>query len=561
MRWTSFALIGAVSLLATLGGRGVYLQTLTWERESLTQDLCHLVANYLETSAVRSAYEGMQQGLARSAFPDACVSVIDQGRSFSPDCADSKARYQMTVCKVEGNRGIHAEISYPIVPWVTIPLGLGWLALWILTWAAVTGIGAAATAFSSRFTQALSARLFSETPKPKSDSLTARLAHWLAVRSGVLKGVKDQAERFEAKIKTYQEKMRNETLLRAQKEVEASKSKERLEEIARIRHNLNSPLSSLLAVQERFSGDELSRQALSSGIQKIYKMLDELSDQDAADAEMPGLTIVETVAAESVVLLSSKFAASKQVRIKVEYDPTALSPVSATPSGLMSVLDNLLENAFDASRPGGEIRLRITCADATCMIVVEDDGCGIPNEIAARLFEKGATFGKVNGTGYGLHHCKTVVESWKGTIAAESRPGQTRFTISLPRLQTGAGFVGLPERKRIWVIDDDPAVAESLDESGYEVVEAASTYKEGQALLKRSIPEAVTVLVDFRLDGGQYGTDLIAGHSALRQFCLCTNDFDNPEVVRKARQVGVRILPKPLCFLAERPLEIPAPTA
>jgi DNA-binding NarL/FixJ family response regulator len=101
------------------------------------------------------------------------------------------------------------------------------------------------------------------------------------------------------------------------------------------------------------------------------------------------------------------------------------------------------------------------------------------------------------------------------------------------------------------VIDDDPGIPESLREIGFNVVNWASTYEEGQQLLAREHESDVTILVDHRLNDGLLGTDLIAEHAIRSRVFLCTNDFDNPEVIRRARQVGVQILPKPLCILAE----------
>ena len=550
MRWKSFLQMGAAALALSLCARAIELQSQSWQRELLTQDLCSLVANYLETSSVRSAYEGMQQGIARSPFPKACISILDKGNHISPDCVEPNVRYQLTVCKVEGNRGIRAEISYPTEPVITQIVTELWFSLWAIGWMGLVFLGEVATYFARRITEELGSRLFSKSPDTKKDGPTARLAHWLALRSGVLKRVREQTAAFEGRIKDYEAKARVESALRAKNEVEAIKAKERFEEIKKIRHDLKSPLSSLLAVQEQFTGDEQSRQALSTGIQKIYVMLDNLG-YEKPDPNAVHLTIVETVAEEAVALLTTKFEISKQVRITLKYNPLELSAVAATADGLMRVLNNFLENSFDASALGGEIQLSITTQDSECKITIIDNGCGISPEIRPRLFEKGATFGKVNGTGYGLYQCKETVESWNGVIEFESRPGRTRFVISLPKLQTGASFVGLPSRKRLWVIDDDAAVAESLDESGYEVVATALTYQEGVALLKKPIPETVAVLVDFRLDGGKYGTDLIAGHPSGRQMYLCTNDYDSPEVVRKAHHLGVRILPKPLCFLAD----------
>ncbi len=550
MRLTSILRIGVVSLILTMGGRAALFQAGALGREHLTDEVCHLVGNYLETSSVRSAFEGMQQGIDRSSYSGACISIIEAGRHYGPDCVEPGVHYQLTLCKAEGNRGIHAEIHYPVAPFIGLTVLGIWLGVWAILLGLLFGVRASASYFAKRITEELRARLFSETSEEEKRGTLARLTNWFVIQSGILRGVHAQTQKFESQIREYEGRIRTEAVLRAQKEVEAQKSKERLEEIKNIRHDLGSPLSSLLSVQEQFVGDDLSRQALASGIDKIHKMLDRLG-QSESEVDAPRLTIVEAVVEEAVALLSAKFWSAKKIDLSLKYDAKTLSPVNATSEGLMRILNNLLENAFDASSAGGAIRVLIESDEKACRISVEDNGCGVSPEVVPRLFEKGATFGKVNGTGYGLYQCKASVELWKGTVEMQPLPQGTRFVITLPKLQAGVAFVGLPSAKRLWVIDDDRTVAEVLDQSGYEVVGSALTFAEGAALLKSPIPENVTVLVDYRLDDEQFGTDLIAGHKALQQMYLCTNDFENLDVIKRARQIGVRIIPKPLCYLAE----------
>ncbi len=55
------------------------------------------------------------------------------------------------------------------------------------------------------------------------------------------------------------------------------------------------------------------------------------------------------------------------------------------------------------------------------------------------------------------------------------------------------------------------------------------------------------ILVDQRI-GDRLGTDLIAGQGRRSNLFLCTNDFDDSDVIMKAKALGVKIIPKPLCF-------------
>jgi signal transduction histidine kinase/HAMP domain-containing protein len=100
------------------------------------------------------------------------------------------------------------------------------------------------------------------------------------------------------------------------------------------------------------------------------------------------------------------------------------------------VLVNLLQNAVDAIDEHGHV---VVFADAdgpdAVILGVEDDGPGIPEEMAARVFEPFYTT-KHRGTGLGLSIARTIVEGHRGRMWAERggegpRPG-ARFVVRLP---------------------------------------------------------------------------------------------------------------------------------
>ena len=65
-------------------------------------------------------------------------------------------------------------------------------------------------------------------------------------------------------------------------------------------------------------------------------------------------------------------------------------------------------------------------------IEIEDDGPGIPDAIAAQIFEPFVS-GRENGTGLGLALVSKIVTDHGGWLRVDSRPGRTIFRISLPK--------------------------------------------------------------------------------------------------------------------------------
>jgi signal transduction histidine kinase len=103
------------------------------------------------------------------------------------------------------------------------------------------------------------------------------------------------------------------------------------------------------------------------------------------------------------------------------------------PVRLAHVFHNILSNACDAMPEGGKIYLRFRQESDTVITEFEDTGPGIAPEIAPRLFEAFATYGKSRGTGLGLSICKRIIHDHSGHIAAgNGAGGGAVISFSLP---------------------------------------------------------------------------------------------------------------------------------
>jgi signal transduction histidine kinase len=531
-----------LSLVASFGKQTSEMR----ENARLTEELCGVVGNFLEVGSVRETFEGLSQGLIGSGKRDACAGVLDNGRSYSPDCMDPAKTYQTTVCRAEGNKGIRAEIHYPVPPLFGRPfLLLFFEILALLLCLAVAG-SVLARSVSTRVSAGVAARLEPDA-SPVSRDLLTRATDWVLGFLGIWRTIQEKGKHFEDQIKKFEDRVREESALRARSVAKAEEAEAYIEKVRQIRHDVRSPLSSLFALKEAVSRDPLAGQALSSAIRGIEQMVEDLGRLERASEE-PELTILEVVAEEVAIVLRPRFRNAKSVSLLLEYG-NELSPISAVPRSLRRVIENLLENAFDAVGSEGIIRVGVSRSERECILTVEDNGIGISPELAEHLFAKGATFGKVNGTGLGLHHTKQVIESWGGAVSYEPLPVGSRFILRLPLLQVGVSFVSLPRSTPLVVVDDDPTIPVQLESAGYEIQDAAETYAEGERLLGASLGDAM-VLVDYRLDGDFRGTDLIANGAPGRNVVLCTNDFASPDVIQRAKNLGVKILPKPLILFA-----------
>jgi signal transduction histidine kinase len=119
------------------------------------------------------------------------------------------------------------------------------------------------------------------------------------------------------------------------------------------------------------------------------------------------------------------------------------APVLLDPPRLTHVFYNLVHNALEAMPDGGLITCRFGLTDRDVLTELQDTGPGIAPEIAPRLFEPFATYGKAQGTGLGLSICKKIINDHRGRISARSEPGGGAvFAFTLPRAEAAAGVAG-----------------------------------------------------------------------------------------------------------------------
>ena len=83
--------------------------------------------------------------------------------------------------------------------------------------------------------------------------------------------------------------------------------------------------------------------------------------------------------------------------------------------------------------------------DDAVVVAITDSGGGIAPELRARIFDPFFTTKPAGrGTGLGLEIVKRIVLRHGGSIAVESRPGATRFTVRLPVRQAPAAAADHP---------------------------------------------------------------------------------------------------------------------
>jgi signal transduction histidine kinase len=110
-----------------------------------------------------------------------------------------------------------------------------------------------------------------------------------------------------------------------------------------------------------------------------------------------------------------------------------LPKVMAYGSELNQVWTNLIDNAADAMKDSGKLRIRTAKDNDFILVEIADNGPGIPPEVQSRIFEPFfTTKGVGEGTGLGLDIVYRIVRKMNGLVSMKSVPGDTRFEVRIP---------------------------------------------------------------------------------------------------------------------------------
>ena len=217
-------------------------------------------------------------------------------------------------------------------------------------------------------------------------------------------------------------------------------------------HELRTPLAILrthteLALSRPRSAEEY-RETLATCLRAANRMtalvegLLTLARADAGKLDLECQPVdLGQVAGESLDLVRP-LAQDKGVSLTAHLERVVVSGDSIR---LAQVVTNLLTNAVQYNRAGGEVRLHLSVSAGEAILSVTDTGCGIPEPDRLHLFERFYRVDKARartsgGTGLGLAICHSVVIAHGGTIGFETEVNRgSTFWVRLPCHGGGSG--------------------------------------------------------------------------------------------------------------------------
>ncbi len=215
-------------------------------------------------------------------------------------------------------------------------------------------------------------------------------------------------------------------------------------------HELRTPLAAMRLLSDSILQNDMDQdtvrefvQDISGEADRLTRMTSKLLNLTALDSRQFTPTETEPVnlgeCCKKAVRMLGPYA--KEMGAEIEQSSEDNCCVMAREDDIFQLVLNLAENGVKYSQTGGQVRLIAYSQGSTAVLIVEDNGVGIPENELERIFQRfyrvdKARSREAGGTGLGLAIVRETAEKFGGTVTAANRPqGGARFTVQFPRYQ------------------------------------------------------------------------------------------------------------------------------
>ncbi len=218
--------------------------------------------------------------------------------------------------------------------------------------------------------------------------------------------------------------------------------------IATVSHELKTPLTSMRVLVDtllegRCAGPAQEREYLrliAGENQRLTRLIDNFLNFSRMERNRHAFEFAEVkldeVVREAADSVRERFSAP-HCRLELDVPPD-LPAIVADRDALLTVLLNLLDNAWKYSGEKKEVSVRARAADGEVILSVEDNGIGLTHRQIRRIFEPfyqvdQSLSRRAGGCGLGLSIVRFIVRAHGGQVAAASEPGKgSAFMVRLP---------------------------------------------------------------------------------------------------------------------------------
>lgn len=203
---------------------------------------------------------------------------------------------------------------------------------------------------------------------------------------------------------------------------------------AGVAHEIRNPLTTIKGFVQLYKSGKVSfdfNDLLLSELERIESITSELLSLGKPQAVQLNRANVRELIENTLELLSPE-ALMNDIQFKLRAEELSFY-ITCEKNQLKQVFLNILKNAMEAMQDGGDIHINLyKNMEGQCIISVQDQGCGIPEELLPRLGEPFYSL-KEKGTGLGVMICHKIIKQHNGSITYYSKENEgTLVEIKLP---------------------------------------------------------------------------------------------------------------------------------
>jgi signal transduction histidine kinase len=213
--------------------------------------------------------------------------------------------------------------------------------------------------------------------------------------------------------------------------------------VAAVSHELKTPLASMkLLVESLLSGEQFEPKRTRQYLQlvarensRLSRLIDNFLTFSRMERKRGRIDFARiqpaSVARAAIDSIGDRFPVNVEIA-----DP--LPPLYADADALVTVLLNLLENAYKYTDENRRIDLGVSFSGGRICFAVKDNGIGLTEKEQKKIFRRfyqvdGRLTRQTGGVGLGLSIVEFIVKAHRGVVSVASRPGAgSTFVVSLP---------------------------------------------------------------------------------------------------------------------------------
>ncbi|MDQ5921100.1 MAG: hypothetical protein QG673_1156 [Pseudomonadota bacterium] len=345
--------------------------------------------------------------------------------------------------------------------------------------------------------------------------------------------------------------------------------------VGQMAHDIRSPISTLkTVVQTAHELKEQNRITLRRAAINIEDITNHMlnrykpSDSELTQNNQRQYVLVSGILAEIASERRYEYQGSL-----IEFEFVVIDPhinnfvfMQIEPSNFRRMISNVLNNAVQAlPETGGKVTLKLLSSNEWVEIIIVDNGKGMPWDTLEKIKQKTVVSqGKKDGFGIGLTQVFDVIDSNLGTfnIYSNDEPPNngTIVTIELPKAEPQqwlATEIKIDIDDIVIILDDDTSIHSAWDSRFTYILEKNPNLKikhfmEGKEALQfineLADKHNICLLSDYELINQDLnGLDVIQ-QSGIKRSILVTSHYANPDILKLANQMAIKVLPKELVY-------------